>query len=439
VSLDDKLPKGWAWTTLGNVGIWSGGGTPSKGNRAFWAEGDVPWVSPKDMKVLRIADTEDHISTRAVAETNVKPVPIGTILVVVRSGILERTLPVAVAQVPVTMNQDMKGITPADGIDSMYVAYYLIGSERDVLSRCSKDGTTVASIDSESLRAYPIALPPSAEQWRIVAAIEQHFTRLDEGAASLRRAQAHLKRYRAAVLKAAVEGKLTEAWRAEHPAEESASALLASILAERRARWEADLQAKGKDPAKARYQEPDAPDTANLPELPEGWAWATVEQLGAISEQAVLTGPFGSNLGRDDFVASGVPVLTIGCLTKRGLSLDKAFYVSESKASELERYRVKAGDLLFSRMASVGRAELVTAQFEGSVVNYHLMRLRLLREAINPLFFVSYVRGASSVVDYVRDVNHGATRDGINTDQLLAMPIALPPVSEQEQIVADDG
>ncbi len=165
----------------------------------------------------------------------------------------------------------------------------------------------------------------------------------------------------------------------------------------------------------------------NLPELPEGWCWATVEQIGDPTEQIVLTGPFGSTLGREDFIPEGIPLLTIGCLTQQGLSLEKAFYISEEKAFELERYRVRQGDLLFSRMASVGRADLVPKELEGSVINYHLMRLRLPSTRINPLYFISFVRGANKVTEYIRDVNHGMTRDGINTSQLLNMPIAVPP------------
>ena len=119
-----------------------------------------------------------------------------------------------------------------------------------------------------------IPLAPINEQHRIVAAIEQQFTRLDASVAALQRAKTKLKRYRAAILKAAVEGKLTEGWRAEHPITEPASILLERILKERRAKWEADLRAKGKDPAKVRYVEPVGPDVESLPELPEGWGWA---------------------------------------------------------------------------------------------------------------------------------------------------------------------
>jgi type I restriction enzyme, S subunit len=79
----------------------------------------------------------------------------------------------------------------------------------------------------------------------------------------------------------------------------------------------------------------------------------------------------------------------------------------------------------------------VSSRFEGAIINYHLMRLRLTSTAIEPNYFIHYVRGAKSVSNYIREVNHGATRDGINTEQLLGMPVALPPLAEQQRIVAE--
>ena len=79
---------------------------------------------------------------------------------------------------------------------------------------------------------------------------------------------------------------------------------------------------------------------------------------------------------------------------------------------------------------------MVTHQFDGSLINYHLMRLRLNSHAIEPKYFVYFVRGSSTVTDYIREVNHGATRDGINTAQLLNLLVALPPLPEQHRIVA---
>ena len=119
----------------------------------------------------------------------------------------------------------------------------------------------------------------------------------------------------------------------------------------------------------------------NLSALPDGWNYKAVSEIGASGEEPVLTGPFGTNLGRGDFVESGVPLLTIGCLTQGGINLDKALFVSEEKAKELSRYRLKEGDLLFSRMASVGRAGLVPKWLEGALFNYHIMRLHLTSHA----------------------------------------------------------
>ena len=117
-----------------------------------------------------------------------------------------------------------------------------------------------------------IPLPPLPEQRRIVAEIEKQFTRLDAGVAALKRVQANLKRYRASVLKAACEGRLAP----QDPADEPADRLLARILAERRAKWEAEHPGK-------KYVEPAAPVTDGLPELPVGWCWASVEQIGAVT------------------------------------------------------------------------------------------------------------------------------------------------------------
>lgn len=242
---------------------------------------------------------------------------------------------------------------------------------------------------------YPIPLPPLPEQERIVTKIEELFTQLEAGTESLQRIQAKLKRYQQVVFSAAVSGKLTEQWRSS----------------------------QGSNP--------------EGPGLPVGWVWTTVEEVGKRDEQVVLTGPFGASLGKKDFISSGVPVLTIGCLTGNGLSLDKAMFISNDKATELERYRVREGDLLFSRMASVGRAELVPSNFSGAVINYHLMRLRLDESLIDPQFFLAYVRGSKHVRHYIRGVNHGATRDGINTSQLMKMPIALPPIDEQQKILQE--
>jgi type I restriction enzyme, S subunit len=88
-------------------------------------------------------------------------------------------------------------------------------------------------------------------------------------------------------------------------------------------------------------------------------------------------------------------------------------------------------------MASVGRAAVVPASLEGAIINYHLMRLRLDSAGCSPDYFNYYVQGSPEVRAYLREVNHGQTRDGINTKQLLGLPVVLPPRNEQDLIVSE--
>jgi type I restriction enzyme S subunit len=250
---------------------------------------------------------------------------------------------------------------------------------------------TVKHLSSRTVEKFPLPLPPLSEQRRIVEAIEEQFSRLDAAEGLLGSGQNRLQALRSKVLGLAAAGRL------------------------------------GLAAARTDF----APDDEWIP---PDWRWTTVRDL-ALEEHPVLTGPFGTSLSRKDFAKSGVPVLTIGCLTDGGVRLDKAEYVSQEKATELSRYRVRGGDVLFSRMATVGRAGVVTKDHDGALINYHLMRLRLDSHVILPDFFLIYVRGASRVRRYLREVGHGATRPGVNTEQLLTMPVALPPLDQQRLVV----
>ena len=307
------LPPGWAVIPLRDLGEWSGGGTPSKNVSSFWSGGAIPWVSPKDMKVPVISESLDHITDDAVRASAVKLIPPGSVLIVTRSGILAHTLPVARTAVAVTVNQDIKALTPTPPFDPDFIAWGARAFGWSILNTCSKDGTTVANVDTTLLQDFRLPVAPGAEQRRIVAAIESYFTRLDDAVATLARVQRNLKRYRASVLKAAVEGRLVpteaELARAEGRSYEPASVLLTRILAERRRRWEeaelAKMKAKGKAPKddkwKEKYVEPVAPDTSELPELPEGWCWATTinyrePRPGPRSDKAGGTEELGSRV-----------------------------------------------------------------------------------------------------------------------------------------------
>lgn len=169
----------WKQVRLKDVGTWYGGGTPSKSNSSFWADGDVPWLSPKDMGPEVLVDTQDHVTEAAIAGSSTKLVPEGSVAVVTRSGILERTIPIALVPFATTMNQDMKAVVPRDGIDARWIAWGLRAFERDLMRDTRKAGTTVASIEMPRWYDFELPVPSLDEQQRIISTLEGRLSSLD--------------------------------------------------------------------------------------------------------------------------------------------------------------------------------------------------------------------------------------------------------------------
>ncbi len=381
-----RLPTSWTSATLEQVGDWFGGGTPNTGVPEYWEGGTIPWFSPKDMKCLRLTEAEDNITERATKQTNVKPFPKGVVLIVVRSGILSRTLPIGVSEVVGTMNQDLKGIHPSPGIEPYFIAYQLMSQERAILDRCCKDGTTVASIEVPRFRSYKVAIAPSNEQRRIVAKIEELFSDLDAGVAALERVRANLIRYRAAVLNAAVEGKLTEDWRAQHPDTEPASVLLERILTDRRRQWEKDQLAKfaqaGKQPPKGwqeNYPPPEGSTVIETIGIPATWTWASLDQVCPIFSDCPHRTP--------RYSPTGYPALRPRDVVDGKLDLDRSAKVSLSEYQLQTSKRVpRPGDVIYSRELSFGWA--VTVPEEPAICMSQGMALMRPADDIDVRYFV---------------------------------------------------
>lgn len=196
---------------LRDLGTWTGGNTPSKAEPAFWTNGTVPWVSPKDMKLDEIASTEDLITSEALESGRASLLDAGAMLVVTRSGILSHTLPVAITKVPVTINQDLKALSPKEGLYVKYVALAVKCASQQILKSCSKHGTTVASVDTNALMDFAIPVVNLQRQHAVVAEIEKQFSRLDDAVANFGRAKVNLRRYTASMLAAAFTDR-SRAW-----------------------------------------------------------------------------------------------------------------------------------------------------------------------------------------------------------------------------------
>jgi type I restriction enzyme S subunit len=140
---------------LKEFGEWKGGGTPSKSVSEYW-NGEIPWVSPKDMKEQRISTSQDKITEAAIENSATSLVTRGSILFVVRSGILRHTLPMALAARDVAINQDLKALTVNESCNVNFLFHYLSCKSDEILASCMKSGTTVESIDTNSLQNYEV-------------------------------------------------------------------------------------------------------------------------------------------------------------------------------------------------------------------------------------------------------------------------------------------
>jgi type I restriction enzyme S subunit len=163
------IPEGWKATTIGGLGVWRGGATPSKGNQKFWPSQGLLWVSPKDLNQDTIDITEDKVSDLACEAANLTIFPPETVLVVFRSGILRRKLPVVKVLKMFTVNQDIKALLPSDEISKGFIHYLLQGHAKGILNSSLKAGTTVESLDFRFFSSYRLPLPPLDEQEKISA------------------------------------------------------------------------------------------------------------------------------------------------------------------------------------------------------------------------------------------------------------------------------
>ncbi len=166
-----EIPKEWDVVALEKLGTWNGGGTPSKSNQTFWTNGNIPWITPKDMKTNMIYDSIDKITPEAIKKSTGKIIKSNSILFVVRSGILQRMLPIAITKVDVVINQDLKALTVQKEINSSYIFHTVQSLSENIRHSCSKVGTTVESIVVPLLLKYSVPLPPLSEQKQIASII----------------------------------------------------------------------------------------------------------------------------------------------------------------------------------------------------------------------------------------------------------------------------
>jgi len=330
---------------------------------------------------------------------------------------------------------------PYKELNEKYVYFFLKSPFYWEAIGSSKVGVAVPNVNATKLSRIEIPISPKKEQDHIVAEIEKQFSRLDEAVENLKRVKANLKRYKAAVLKAAVEGKLTEEWRAENPDVEPASQILERILTERRKKWEeaelTKMKAKGKKPRddkwKKKYKKPASPSVAELNSLPDDWVWVTVEQIASPEPNAITDGPFGSNLKTKHYTHKGPRVIRLQNIGNAEF-IDEKSHISEKHYESLIKHSVVFGDVIIAALGRPApRACLIPSWIGKAIVKADCIRWRA-----SPYIdsgYVMYALNSEPVQKKTEGIVHGVGRPRLNLGEIKGLPIPLPAEHEQKEIV----
>lgn len=407
----ENYPADWKIVKLGEIVDVQGGSQPPKSNFIF---------EPKDgyVRLLQIRDFGDKPVPTYVPKKMVTKFCTKDDIFIARYGAslgrivrgMEGAYNVALAKVIFDRNE----IDPGYMFHMLQTPYFQ--TPIHMISRSAQNGFNKGEIFS-----IEVPLAPLDQQKSIVAEIEKQFSRLGEAVANLKRVKANLKRYKAAVLKAAVEGRLVETEaelaRREGRSYETGEQLLQRILETRRSQW----QGKGK------YKEPAAPDTTDLPELPEGWVWATVD---SVCEQ-IVDCPHST----PRFQSEGLPCIDTTWMTVEGLAIERARYVDDATyETRITRLEPKPGDIVFAREGTIGTAVLVPERMK-PCLGQRVMLLRSSKFYLNGL--LRHVLHSETVKRQYRVQALGSTVAHINVGDVKAFKVPLPPLAEQHCIVVE--
>jgi type I restriction enzyme, S subunit len=430
-----SAPPNWETVTLAEISADIGPGFASGKHNSDGS--GIPHLRP--MNVDRDGQIDLSI-IKSVAESNGAELRLGDILFnnTNSAELVGKTAVISRREAGFAFSNHMTRVRPESGIAPGFAARQLhfLWMSGYMKHRCTNH-VNQASISSKTLaNTIPFRLPPSEEQARIVIKLEELLSDLDAGVAELKATQKKLAQYRQSLLKVAVEGALTAELRSKHTPTKAGAQLLEHILTERRALWEAKQLAKFKEQGKhapkdwqTKYPEPVQPDTTGLQELPEGWVWASVDQL-------TVEQKYGSSSKTNEDPA-GVPVLRMGNIQDGDLDFSNLKYLPADH-DEFPGLHLQDGDLLFNRTNSpelVGKTAVYRSQISPCSFASYLISVRfsgcylpeLASAFINSAYGRRWVK--SVVVQQVGQAN-------VNGSKLSALAVPVPPFKEQQEIVS---
>lgn len=381
----EQVPEHWQLRRLKHMARFTGGGTPSRDNPDFW-NGDIPWVSPKDMKSEFITGAEESITAAGLSGSSSSVVPAERVLMVVRSGILKHTIPVAINEVPVALNQDMKAIwLDSDYLSARFFMRWVQGLNDDLLKVWLKQGATVESIEQDYLADTLMPVPPLSEREHIVQYLDRETARID----------------------ALIEKKTR----------------FIELLREKRQALITHAVTKGLDPGVKMKDS----GVEWLGEVPDHWCVKQLKHVvdpnSSITYGIVQAGPE---------YKGGVPYIRTSDMSGDELPANGYPLTSPDIDESYARSRVRPGDIVMSIRASVGKCLPVPEELSLANLTQGTAKVSPGHNVTRDFLLAFLNSGAAQV--YFDLMAKGATFKEITLDALRRTPVLLPPRDEQGKI-----
>ena len=416
----NHVTKSWKRVKLGDVLEVIRGASPRpKGDPRYFG-GKIPWIMIADVtkeKGKYLTETREHVTEEGAKKS--RYLKAGTL-------ILSNSATVCVPKILKVDGCIHDGFVafpnPPHDIDINYL-YYFFEYVRPQIINENRQGITQVNLNTGIVKDIDLVLAPPNEQKLLVAEIEKQFSRLDEAVAGLKRVKANLKRYKAAVLKAAVEGQLTEEWRLAHPEVTPASELLTKILSTRRKIYERTFTGK-------KYQEPKQSKDGNMKKLPDTWVWATSDQLTSYVTS-------GSRDWKQYYSNKGALFIRTQDINTNRLELDNIAHVDLPDSVEGKRSLVVQNDILvIITGANVGKVAVVEKILPEAYVSQSVGLMKIVDSQVASYLHLAMI-AADDGKTQLEKMAYGLGRPVLSLDNLRDMDIPLPPKDEQRIIVGE--
>ncbi len=425
-----EIPSNWEWVRLGNIGDWGSGGTPSRKDQSFYQNGTIPWLKTGDLNNGIVDEVDEYITEEAVKKSSAKLFPKNSIGIAMygatigKLGIFGKEMTTNQACGVIVVNKDL--------VENIGLFYYLL-SQKENFIELGKGGAQ-PNISQTVLKEYPFPLPPLSEQTRIVYKLESMISKLKEAKEKIAEAKESFELRRASILHKAFTGELTKKWRIENKKMimDGAESLLQKINEEKIKTWEeeckkAELEGK-KKPSKPKLktvEEMKVSDDEKPYDLPEGWEWVKLGDVGDLARGKSQHRP------RNDVRLFGgnYPFIQTGDVARsRRYVVEHSQTLSEF-GKEQSRLFPK-GTVCITIAANIGDTAILSYDccFPDSVVGFITSNVIDLSEYVN--FYFELIK---------RDLEHLApatAQKNINLQILNDVALPLPPLSEQQEIVA---